>query len=304
MKLQAAILASSLIDKKKWNACIDKNANGLVYASAGYLDAMADNWHGLVINNYTHVCPVPWRKQSGFRYAYMPPFMQQLGLTGDTHTVDLTEVIALLRGFVDFADIHFNFSNKKIQTITNAVARANLVINLSAGYDTIAAGYKKDLKENIRKTTAGNLHYGEDSIEQAIDLYQYYYANRTPHVTTHDYSRFLQVCVSPGKNMQCFTRCVFDERNEVLAIALLLKDNKRIYNIMNTTTPKGRRQAANDLLLDGVIHEFAGQNLLFDFEGSELPGVKGFYEKFGPQYQPYFHYHYNGLPWPLRLWKR
>ncbi len=74
--------------------------------------------------------------------------------------------------------------------------------------------------------------------------------------------------------------------------------------MMNTTTQKGRDEEANHFLLDKVIKEFAGQPLLFDFEGSDLPGVREFYEKFGAINQPYFHYHYNGLSWPLRLLKR
>jgi hypothetical protein len=53
-----------------------------------------------------------------------------------------------------------------------------------------------------------------------------------------------------------------------------------------------------------ILKEFSGRNLLFDFEGSDLPGVKEFYECFGPIDQPYFHYHFNDLPFPLNLVKK
>ena len=53
-----------------------------------------------------------------------------------------------------------------------------------------------------------------------------------------------------------------------------------------------------------MIKEFAGKPLLFDFEGSDIQGVKSFYEKFGAVNQPYFHYHHNQLPGILKLLKK
>jgi hypothetical protein len=100
-----------------------------------------------------------------------------------------------------------------------------------------------------------------------------------------------------------FVRKVINADGVMLSIAIFLKDEKRIYNIMNTTTDAGRDAAANHFLLDNVIREFADQNLLLDFEGSDLPGVKSFYENFGARNQPFNHYHFNRLPFPLKLFR-
>jgi hypothetical protein len=72
---------------------------------------------------------------------------------------------------------------------------------------------------------------------------------------------------------------------------------------MNTTTSEGRKVEANHYLVDSVIKEFAGTSLTFDFEGSDLPGVKSFYENFGAVNEPYFIVKYNNLPWPFYLFK-
>ena len=37
------------INKPKWDACIDKAADGLIYGYSFYLDAMAKNWDALVL---------------------------------------------------------------------------------------------------------------------------------------------------------------------------------------------------------------------------------------------------------------
>jgi hypothetical protein len=73
---------------------------------------------------------------------------------------------------------------------------------------------------------------------------------------------------------------------------------------MNTTTTPGRKLKANHFLINNIIKEFSQTNLLFDFEGSDLAGVKEFYQNFGPVNQPYFHYHFNFLPFPLNLAKK
>jgi hypothetical protein len=134
-------------------------------------------------------------------------------------------------------------------------------------------------------------------------MYKDVYQQRMKNLSDDDYFRFQSLCILLQKNRVCFTRKVEDENGQLLAIGLFLMDSKRIYNLMNTTTDEGRSKEANHFLLDQVLREFSGSNLLFDFEGSDLPGVKGFYEKFGATNQPYFYYHFNKLPKLLRLLK-
>jgi hypothetical protein len=119
-----------------------------------------------------------------------------------------------------------------------------------------------------------------------------------------DFSNFAALAKKLAEKKMCFTRKITDNNGALLAIGLFLKDKRRIYNLVNTTTDEGRLKEANHFLLDEVIREFAGQSLLFDFEGSDIPGVKAFYEKFGGTDQPYFYYHYNKLPALLRLFKK
>ena len=66
-----------------------------------------------------------------------------------------------------------------------------------------------------------------------------------------------------------------------------------MYHLLNTTFPEGRETHSNPWLLDQIFREYSNRNLLFDFEGSDLPGVKTFYKKFGGHVQPYFHYRRN-----------
>jgi hypothetical protein len=304
VKSTITILPSREIDEKKWNHCVEESTNGLIYSSTAYLNTMAENWHGLIVDDYASVMALPWKRKFGVRYAYTPPFIQQLGLIGDMVSVNWKDVLVAVQRFISFADIHFNFSNKAIQSITEVFTKTNLVLDLSVGYLAIESGYQTDLKENIKKANTGNVVYGNEDCKIGIECYKSYYRERMPHIKENDYDIFLRLCQSLQKSDQCFARSVRNEAGDVLAIGVFLRDQKRIYNLMNTTSKKGRDKEANHLLLNSVIKEFSGRRLLFDFEGSELPGVRSFYEKFGAENQPYFHYHFNGLPWPIRLLKR
>lgn len=304
MKTGINILPSFRIDKDKWDSCVRKNANGLIYSAAAYLDTMSANWHGIVVDDYAAVIALPWKNKFGIRYCYTPAFIQQLGLIGNVGPNEYAEILNAVHRFIPFADIHFNFSNSLIQQYVSVAARTNLILDLSAGYDQLHAKYSSDLKMNIKKASNGSLIYYESNIEQGIAFYISHYQERMPHILRSDYEHFSELCYSLQKNNNCFVRAARNQTGDILAIAVFLFDGKRIYNMMNTTMQKGRAVEANHFLLDKAIQEFAGQPLLFDFEGSDLPGVREFYEKFGALNQPYFHYHYNGLRWPLRLLKR
>ncbi len=297
------ILSADKINQSKWDQCINNASNGLIYSRYDYLDIMCDNWHGLVINDYDAVMALPWRKKFGIRYLYQPAFIQQLGLIGEYENV-VEEIIPLIHSFSKYGDILFNFANVDIISRLNVSQRVNLVIDLSKDYEAIYSDFRKDLINNLRKSEKERLHIStEENINLAINMYKHLYKQRMKNLTDDEYLRFERLCFLLQQKNMCFTRTVKDEAENTLAIGLFLKDEKRIYNLMNSTTDEGRTKEANHFLLAQVITEFSGSDMLFDFEGSDIPGVKSFYEKFGAVDQPYFYYHYNKLPKLLRLIK-
>ncbi|MES2329349.1 MAG: hypothetical protein V4539_07065 [Bacteroidota bacterium] len=304
MKHRIKILSSKQINAVKWDRCVAENANGLIYSSTVYLNAMSKNWHGIVIDDYAAVMALPWKRKLRIRYGYTPPFMQQLGLVGEATNEEFQRILKLFYKFFPLADVNFNFANTNIQQLLPVIPRNNFTIDLSTGYDRIKANYKSNLKENIRKASHESLAYTEAGVTEGITMYHSQYHERMKHIKEKDYLHFSKLCDHLKDSEHCFARAAKNNKDEILAIAVFLKDNKRIYNMMNTTTTHGREKEANHFLLNQVLHEFAGQSLLFDFEGSELPGVREFYENFGPMNQPYFHYHYNGYSWPIKLLKK
>lgn len=292
MQIPINIISSNKIDAVKWNACVAANDTGLIYAQYSYLNTICTNWAGIVIGNYQAIMPIPWRKKMGIKYFYVPAFIQQLGFIGNTAGLTPNEIFQLIQSVAKTGDLLFNYKNEWIISNHYYHKKNNFTIPLSQDYQSIASKYSKDLIKNLHKAAKANCQYLHDTdISTAIALFQLQYGNRFKHITPLDFKKFEQLCLLFQQNQQCLIRIIKDSTSEkTLATALLLKDNKRLYLVMNSTTIDGRKLSANHLLIDQLLKEFSNQSIIFDFEGSNLDGVKTFYENFHPENQPYFHY--------------
>ncbi len=299
---QLQILSSSEVNYNKWDNCIAQNTNGLIYANSFYLNTMAKQWYALVINDYEAVFPIPVKKKLGIQYAYMPAFTQQLGLIGNVK-INNKVLINAIQSFLKYGSIHLNFSNKNFTE--KIVEKNNFIIDLKNNYAAIKKKYKKTIAYSLSKAAKQHFIYTkDDDIKKAVALYKLYNQKNMPHVKDTDYTNFKKLLLQLQKNNNVLVRKVENEKQELMSIALIIKDNKRYYNILNTTTEEGRKTEANYFLYNNILQELCNQNMLFDFEGSDLPGVKKFYEKFGAINQSYFYWHYNLLPKPLQWLKK
>ena len=293
------------IDTVRWDDCIHKASNGLIYGCRVYLDHMArGDWDALIYGNYEAVMPLPWRRKFSIRYIYQPPFTQQGGI------FFLPAISALIPDLIDsflkelranfrFSEIFLNYANPH----PGLRAHKNYILPLDAPYARLAAGYNKDLVRNLKLANENSLDYITDfSLDRALASFEKEYASRLPSVRKEDYYNFRSLCIDMRRTDQLLVRAVCRQQ-QLLACAIVLRDHRRLHLLQSTTFAEGRKRRSNHFLLDNLIREFAGTALLFDFEGSDIKGIGQFYENFGSQDQPYFFYRHNQMPRPIRLLK-
>jgi hypothetical protein len=200
-----------------------------------------------------------------------------------------------------FCEMHLNQANR----LPGLPERANYILPLGDNYERIREGFQKSLIRNLSRVSPGSLTYSRAATYQdIIGGYHDLYGRRFPWVKASDFRRFAGLCAALVQREQLLLREVRDTLSGArLAAAIFFRDDKRIYNIMPVTFPGGREKLANGFLLDRLIAEFAGTALTLDFEGSEIPGIAAFYQKFGSQPEPYPFFRFNKLPFPLRLFK-
>jgi hypothetical protein len=295
MPCEIEIIPSYRINKSKWDECICNSSNAIIYATSFYLDHMADNWNGIVVNDYECVMPVPWRKKFGLKYCYHVSFIQQLGWFSKTFFPDTSLLLKTLFRFCKYGYYPFNYNNEVAGERFLSCAN-NYILPLNKPYDEIIKGYKQTMDYSLKKASRQNLLYREENFTEAIDLYKKLYHHKFQHVTEMDFRNFRNLCNYFFEKNKIIARKVCNEQQETLSDIVLINFENRLLNIINNVNEEGRKTEANYFLFDSIFKEFAGSNFLFDFEGSDIPGIKSFYEKFGSINQPYYKLQFNHLP--------
>jgi hypothetical protein len=295
------------IDKIKWDTCLKNAANSLIYGYSFYLDAIAGNWDAIVINDYEAVMPLVWRKKFFISYLYQPPFTQQAGifyrhpLTNNQYK----EIENTLQQQHKFAEIFMNFGNSNCFNPQYCKPQTNLVLDINKPYEIIYNRYLPGFTKSLRRIAKFNFKYTEATdIDEVILLYKKLYRSRVTHLTEKDFTAFNNLCWVLQQQQMLVIKKVLNENNNLMGLALLFKDERRLYNIISCITDEGKRMEANYFLYDSIIKEYSNKGLVLDLEGSEIKGVADFYNKMNPVNQPYNFYRFNNLPALLRLFKK
>ena len=298
--MQLQLLPSHKIDKQKWDDCLKESSNPFIYASSVYLDYMADNWDGIIGDDYNIIMPVPWRKKFGIQYTYHVPFVQQLGVFGkEFKQDDINNCIRLMLQNFKYGDYSLNFMN----SLKSGKQSNNYMLSLASNYRSTSFFYSDKLKADLTKAASNSLEYIKATADEVINLFQQLYTEKIPSLDAGSYTKLRDLSAIKDKESNLITRKIV-VGNKVVAAGLLLKDKFRIYNLISCTTPEGRVMHAGHFLYDSLIKEFSQTGLIFDFEGSDIPGVEHFFKSFGAINQPYTKIHFNRLPYFLRLLKR
>lgn len=204
-------------------------------------------------------------------------------------------------------------------------ARPNYVIDLCPGYAVISQGYRKSLRKRLRQTAADGLYLvenvssvsvnqtkqttGQDSVLMAdvVHAYRDFIQSKMAPDDYHlnkDFER-LEALLQTTFGQQYFhAYAVMDPSGELLLLGVYALDDHTIFKMMSVCVGAGREKNAMAFAVDALIQKYAGQPLCFDFMGSSLPGVQEFIHGFGATLAPYYLYHYNQLPWPLKMMKK
>ena len=288
------------IDKIKWDRCIDRCRNGLIYAYSFYLDTMCKHWDALVLNDYETVMPLTWNKKLGIRYLYQPFLTAQLGIFGNTISEELVEAFINKAG-ASFRFIDISLNHKNSGGPSGAIiSRTNYVLPLSKPYEYIYSGYSDNIKRNIKKAEQNgcSLQKGFD-VEEVIAL-----ALKQMEVQGNEagenVDRFRKLYHYLYSKKMAETYGIYSNAGELLASCIFFFSHHRAYYILVGNNPAGKTTGASHALIDGFIKDNAGSDLVLDFEGSDITSLAQFYKSFGAVPEIYPALRINNLPFYLR----
>ena len=98
------------IDKVKWDACVEKAPNGLIYSLSWYLDVVSPGWKALVIGDYELIFPLPVKQKFGLTYLIQPNYIQKFSVIGINVSTEIE------RNIFKYLDDNFKYVNIYIET--------------------------------------------------------------------------------------------------------------------------------------------------------------------------------------------
>jgi hypothetical protein len=290
------------IDNAQWDRCIETASNGLIYGYSAYLDSMAGDWDAIVVNNYEAVMPLPWRKKWGMYYIYQPFLCAQLGLFGNALSADLLSdcLQAIPRKFKlwEFPLNHNNLFSVPGYTI---YSRINYILNLQKPYEELYAGYRENIRRNIRRSNnAGCLTTTGIPVDNIFAIIR----EQMPKTSDNDLLHFSSVYKMFEEEGAAKTYGILSAKGDLLASAVFLFSHKRAYYLLVGNHPNGRTLGASHALIDAFIKDHSGKDILLDFEGSDFRNLAFFYSSFGAVEENYSAIKLNRLPWYVKLLKK
>jgi len=304
------------IDRSQWDALINEAPNGLIYALSWYLDIVSPGWAAFVKEaqgRYVAVLPLPERRKFGLRYLKQPLFAQQLGLfylIAPT-AADWHEIGRLLRRQFRFISHYaFNTGNTDLlgadQLGLDSQIAYTYYLALRPLYAQLLAGYRPNRR---RQLSQGQQQHWQLEPATDLDLLLRIFAENTASKIygllgeVYEYPMVRALYFAARKVGMVSLWQARSSNGEVGAMMLLFRFKNQITYLFNASTTIGKEKRAISVLLDEVFRTYAGQDLCFDFEAHDTPGLVQFYSSFGSIAAPFLVITADRLPWPVRQLK-
>lgn len=294
------------IDKERWDDCIRRSFNGIIYAYSWYLDVVHPGWEALVNADYSIVMPLTGGKKLGVRYLYNPFFVQQLGVFSVARLSP-----DAVREYLNAVPAHFRYCEISLNTFNHPTADSyrfkenlNHELDMIGSYEMIRKEYSDNAKRNIKKAQLHDLSVvSSTSKEEIIALFRNDRGKDIEVLKESEYDTLRRLLQALDGRGRLHTRGVHNASGQLIAGAFFCDANGKVIFLFSGNSPEGKEKGAMFFLIDSFIQENAQKNLILDFEGSNDPQLARFYKGFGAKECVYLQAKRNTLPWYLRWYK-
>ncbi len=293
------------IDKAKWDNCITNADNGLIYGYSLYLDHMAKHWDALVLNDYEAVMPLTWNKKYGIHYIYPPFLTAQLGVFRKNISASLLEsFLETIPKKFQYWDFNLNHGNNFQLEKFQLYSRRNFVLDLNKPYEILNKNYSENIQRNIRKAEQAGCRATKDFEGEKVIRMAAAQMKTYTNESAENVERFSKLYEQLYQQKKAITYGILSAKDELIASCIFLFSHNRVYYILVGNHPGGRTSGASHALIDSFIKDHAGEKMLLDFEGSDIPGLANFYSSFGAIEEDFSAIKLNRLPFFLKWLKK
>lgn len=282
--MQILLWDKDKIGEDRWNQLIETSQKPLLYAHWEYLNAISNDWKVLADQEFKFVMPIFLKRKFGIRISYNPFFIQKLGIFSSQNIGNeiVLAFIKCLKNIAKRIDIHWNDSCVSIKEIVPSLKiRNNYFLELNAPYSVLYNQFSSHTKRKLKQSEKQKLEVS--TYDEIIDAFQEYMPNEAKMISTENWNRFKKAL----SHFNGLALKSYNQSGDLLAGAVLIKQWGRIY-YLNGFTSKASKEPALYYLFNHIIETHCNQNLILDFEGSDIAGIARFYEGFGAKKEEYY----------------
>lgn len=282
------------VDTQEWDLTIHLGRHALVYGLSWYLDIVSNGWDALICDDYRAVMPLtPGKFRRVIPSLIRPYGTQQLGIFSreEVSTQLASEFLEKIPARYVYKEVYFNAGNPVIGLSKGTLTpRTNLIVLLSnATPESVRSRYTQNTRRNLAKAAKyPHQVFYNDSPDVLIRLFASNKGRELPHLTAKHYATLRQIMFVALHKKLGYQITLYDESNTAVAGIFLLEYRGRVVFFFSATSDYGKQTHALTFLIDHILTLKAGLADIFDFEGSDIPGLRRFYEGFGAREEIYY----------------
>ncbi len=272
------IIPRSKLNVTKYSNCLQTADNYRIYAECWYLDCLTNQqWDCLVYEDYQAIMPIPYKKYFGIKFVSQPIFVQQLGIFSNQLSQEIVDNFIIF--FKKYYIRSYSFNEENLQFLNLKQKRTNYILNLNSSYPKLYNSFNNNIKRNIKKFQKQNLQL---IISDEI--------NEFPNdklLESAKISESFFKLVNELKKRNCIKIYQVKDENKILIIKIFLLSKQRMIYLYGFSSQKAKELGCSAYIFSEVIREFSSQEMILDFEGSEIEGIAKFFKSFNAQKNSY-----------------
>jgi len=301
MKIQ--YLKNSEIDIALWDDCVKQSLQSLPYSFSFYLKIVAPGFSGIILNDYDAVLPLPIKSKFGVEYVFRPLLCQQLGIVskkklGAGVIAKMVNAVPAKIKYIDYC------VSNKLSDKGSFIPRDNYIIHLNQPYSKLLANYKYNTRRQVKIVLKKEPKIIQNvDVSSIIKLMQQTFDSNNSVLTNKDYVILKELLETLSAQKIGYSLGALNNENKLCAVIFYIITNKRIINLINSSTTFAKKNGLMTVIIDHIIKNNSNKNYTFDFEGSNIPSVARFFRSFGSEKTVYYNWRWNRLPFPFKYLK-
>jgi len=291
------------INITKWDNCISKSLNCLIYAYSWYLDIVSEAWEALVEDDYVRVMPLTYDFKFNYQVVYQPFLTTNLGIFSTTPLTN-AEIINFIEAIpAKFKILEINLNKFNTLNFKNITIFQNSIfsIDLIQTYTKISKNYNYEIKKTLQNFNNQKLYITNGLMPNEFINF----LKKNNYTNNENNYNIIRQIISFSINRK-FSQiyCIYNSKNVLVGISYFIFTN---YNVNMIIFSLNKSEFGNDLILfsiDKFIQDNCDKNLTLNIDIKNFNELKNVIRGLGFQEFFYLTISYDKRPFIFKFFRK